>query len=163
MASVWATGAWRAHRRRRGADRADEGARRGDVQAFLVDPLVTAAIEASLGLTGPGNFVRAAQAAVERVTGEAPLGVVPLQRGHPSARKFRVELESGERYFVKAIHRGASPVAARLLRREIAINWQLPDAVLAPRLEAALEEGPWVVAVFEYVDHEARDSRVWPP
>jgi hypothetical protein len=64
----------------------------------------------------------------------------------------RVRLDDGRRLFVKAMDVEAWPGEAATYRAEATITAALPEAVPAPRLLGTLDDGHWIVLVFEDID-----------
>lgn len=63
----------------------------------------------------------------------------------------RLGLADGRRVFAKAIHSGRDPHAPSLYRREIQVNQRLPLQAPAPRLRWSIDDGDWVMLVFDDV------------
>ena len=53
---------------------------------------------------------------------------------------------------MKAVSPDQNPDSPRILRREIEVTRRLPASVPAPPLVAVLDDGHWIVGVFEFVD-----------
>jgi hypothetical protein len=62
------------------------------------------------------------------------------------------ELADGRRVFVKAVSPAQNPESPDMLRREIDVTRRLPASVPAPRLLHSIDDGTWIVGIFDYVD-----------
>jgi aminoglycoside phosphotransferase (APT) family kinase protein len=91
----------------------------------------------------------------ERVEAEIGARVVATESGrggYSPSFASRCDLDDGRALFVKAVSPAQNPDSPGMLRSEIAVTAALPRHVPAPRLIAAVDDGEWVVGVFEHVD-----------
>ncbi len=72
--------------------------------------------------------------------------------GYGPGMAARCELADGRRVFVKAASPVQNPDTPNMMREEARINAGLPNDAPAPRLLNALDDGEWVVLVFEDID-----------
>jgi hypothetical protein len=82
--------------------------------------------------------------------------------GYSPSFASRCELADGRRVFVKAVSPAQNPQSPGMLRSEIEVTRALPRSVAAPRLLHTLDDGEWVVAIFEYIDGRAPGAP-WTP
>jgi aminoglycoside phosphotransferase (APT) family kinase protein len=92
------------------------------------------------------------RAAVEHALG-SPVVEAASQRGGygPSLASICV-LADGRRVFVKAVSPAQNPDSPAMMRREAKIASCLPNRAPAPALLHQLDDGDWIVLVFEYVN-----------
>ena len=64
----------------------------------------------------------------------------------------RCRLADGRRYFIKAVSADQNPMSPHLHRREGKVAAALPPGLPIPKLVAVVDDGHWVVLVFEEVD-----------
>lgn len=64
----------------------------------------------------------------------------------------RCRLADGRRYFVKAVSADQNPDSPQMHRREARVASALPAGLPVPELVTAVDDGHWVVLVFEEVD-----------
>ena len=64
----------------------------------------------------------------------------------------RCELADGQRCFIKAVSSAQNPTAPEFYRREALINSLLPAGLPVPTLVTTIDDGDWVVLVFEEID-----------
>jgi len=100
------------------------------------------------------------QAEVEAVMGAPVAAALNCPGGFSPGLASRLIDARGGRRFVKAIDAGAWPDEAETYRREALIAAALPTDVPAPRLVRTLDDGRWVVLVFEDVDG-VEPARPW--
>ncbi|MFJ8200477.1 aminoglycoside phosphotransferase family protein [Streptomyces sp. NPDC096152] len=89
--------------------------------------------------------------AVAGVLGAPVVHAVTQPGGFSPGAAARVRTACGRRAFVKAVGADANPLSPRLHRAEARNAAALPDAVPAPRLLGAYDDGGWVALVFEDV------------
>lgn len=88
----------------------------------------------------------------------------PVVQAHNQAGGFspglaaRCLLGDGRRVFVKAVSPDQNPHACRIHRREAEVASQLPAELPAPRLLHVVDDGHWVVLVFEEVEGHQPDE-----
>ena len=63
----------------------------------------------------------------------------------------RCALADGTRCFIKAVSPDQNPDSARMYREEAAIVARLPVYLPAPKLRALIDDGHWIVLVFEEI------------
>jgi phosphotransferase family enzyme len=90
--------------------------------------------------------------AVEAELGAAVVSTVDAQGGYSPSFASRCELSDGREVFVKAVSSDQNPVSPTMLRHEVRVTRDLPEAVPAPRLRHSYDDGRWVVAVFDAID-----------
>lgn len=72
--------------------------------------------------------------------------------GYSPSLAARLDLADRRTVFAKAASPAQNPDAPDFLRREAAVSAALPDSAPAPRLLHLLDDGGWVVMVYEHVD-----------
>lgn len=92
------------------------------------------------------------RADVESMLGAGVVGTQSGTGGYSPSLASRCDLSDGRRVFVKAVSPAQNPDSPQMLRREMDVTRRLPASVPAPRLLHSLDDGDWVVGVFEYVD-----------
>jgi hypothetical protein len=90
--------------------------------------------------------------AIEELAGGPVVAAVNCEGGFSPGLASRLTLAGGRMIFVKAIDSDAWPDQAAMYRAESSLSASLPPTVPAPRLLGALDDGRWVVLVFECVD-----------
>lgn len=95
--------------------------------------------------------------ALEKLLGGAVQRTGPSPRGFSPGFAGRLDLDSGDRYFVKAIAASLTPRGPQTYRREAAIAASLPTTCPTPRLFATYDDGEWVGLIFEYIDGREPD------
>jgi aminoglycoside phosphotransferase (APT) family kinase protein len=63
----------------------------------------------------------------------------------------RCVLADGRRYFIKAVSPGQNPDTPRMHRDEAAVAARLPAHLPVPRLQAVIDDGHWIILVFEEI------------
>src|SRR3954463_6266682 len=84
--------------------------------------------------------------------GAAAVAAAGQAGGYSPSLAARCRLSDGRRVLLKAGSADQNPQSPVMLRAEMAATAALPDDVPAPRLLDALDDGLWVVAVFEDID-----------
>jgi len=90
--------------------------------------------------------------AIEQLAGGRVVAAANCQGGFSPGLASRLTLTDRVRVFVKAIDADAWPDQAAAYRAEISVSAALPATVPAPRLLSSLDDGSWVVLVFECID-----------
>ena len=86
---------------------------------------------------------------VEAVLGGSVVTAVNQSGGFSPGLAARCRLDDGRTAFIKAVSPLQNPVSPEMLRREIEITAELPESWPAPSLLASLDDGTWVVGVFD--------------
>ena len=89
---------------------------------------------------------------VEAVAGARVVAETSVPSGFSPGLASVLELDDGQRLFVKAARTADEPVAADLHRAEARIAMHLPPQVTAPRFAWGHGDGDWIVLAFEVVD-----------
>jgi Ser/Thr protein kinase RdoA (MazF antagonist) len=92
------------------------------------------------------------RAAIEHQLGGRVVSSVNGRGGYSPSLASRCDLDDGRTVFVKAVSPDQNPDSPRMLRREIEVTRHLPASVPAPPLDTVLDDGHWIVGVFEFVD-----------
>ena len=92
------------------------------------------------------------QREVEAAAGGAVISAVGQTGGYGPGMAARCELSDGRRVFVKAVSPAQNPDTPNMMRREAEINASLPAGAPAPALRQVLDDGEWVVLIFEDVE-----------
>lgn len=92
------------------------------------------------------------QAEVGRIAGSGVVAAQNCPGGFSPGLASRLRFKHGMRLFVKAMDGEAWPHEAVTYRTELAIAAALPETVPAPRLHGSVDDGRWVVLVFEDID-----------
>jgi hypothetical protein len=100
----------------------------------------------------------AVRARVEEALGAAVVEAVNQGGGFSPGVAARCRLADGRRAFVKAVSPAQNEHACRIQRREAEVAARLPDDVPAPRLRHVVDDGTWVVLVFDDVDGRTPDE-----
>jgi Ser/Thr protein kinase RdoA (MazF antagonist) len=100
--------------------------------------------------------------AIEQLADGQVVAAVNCAGGFSPGLASRLTLAAGHRFFVKAIDSCAWPDQAAMYRAEASLSAALPRTVPAPRLLRWLDDGRWVVLVFECVDGSEPDLRRSP-
>lgn len=72
--------------------------------------------------------------------------------GYSPSLAARCRLADGRVVFVKAVSPEQNPDSPEILRREAKVSAVLPEAAPAPKLLHVIDDGHWVVTVYEYVE-----------
>ena len=100
--------------------------------------------------------------AVEGALGAHITSAVNQPGGFSPGVAARCELSDGRQTFVKAVSPDQNPHACRIHRREAEIARQLPSWFPAPALRHVVDDGEWVVLVFEEVaGHTPNEPWTW--
>jgi aminoglycoside phosphotransferase (APT) family kinase protein len=97
----------------------------------------------------------ALRAAAEQRLGGRVTAAVTQPGGFSPGAAARLELEDGRRAFAKAVGPELNPDSPGIYRAEARIAAALPAAVPAPRFLGVLEDGGWVLLLFEDIDGSA--------
>lgn len=92
------------------------------------------------------------RAQVDAALGSPVVRAVNQPGGFSPGLAARCLLGDGRRVFVKAVSPEQNPQSTRIQRREADVASRLPPWVPAPRVLHRLDDGQWVVLVFEDVD-----------
>ena len=92
------------------------------------------------------------RAEVESTVGARVVGTQSGAGGYSPSFASGCDLDDGRRVFVKAVSPAQNPESPDMLRREMEITRRLPPSVPAPRLLHSVDDGDWVVGIFEFVD-----------
>jgi hypothetical protein len=84
------------------------------------------------------------------------------QGGFSPSLAARCVLDDGRRVFVKAVSPAQNPDSPDILRREASVSASLPGGVPAPRLLAMMDDGCWIVTVYEFIDGRL-PANPWEP
>lgn len=90
--------------------------------------------------------------AVEDLVGAEIVTAANQRGGYSPSMAAACKLATGGMIFVKAVSPDQNLEATEILRREALVTAALPDTVPAPRLLHLLDDGHWVVAVYEHVE-----------
>lgn len=88
---------------------------------------------------------------IEEAVGGRVVEASSRRGGYSPSLAASCRLDVGRQVFVKAVSPEQNPEAPDILRREVAVTAALPEDAPAPRLLHALDDGCWVVGVFEHV------------
>jgi len=102
------------------------------------------------------------KAIVEQLAGHRVVTAANSKGGFSPGLASRLTLADGRMIFVKAIDIGAWPDQAAMYRAEASVSARLPADIPAPRLLASLDDGHWVILVFEYIAGAEPDLRRRP-
>jgi Phosphotransferase enzyme family len=100
--------------------------------------------------------------AIEQLADGRVAAAVNCEGGFSPGLASRLTLTDGQSVFVKAIDADAWPDQAAMYRAESSVSAALPPTVPAPRLLGSLDDGRWVVLVFECIDGTEPDLRRRP-
>ena len=100
----------------------------------------------------------AVRGSVERAVGAAVIGARNQVGGFSPGLAARCDLADGRRVFVKAVSPDQNPLSARIHRREAEVASRLPPELPVPRLRHVLDDGHWVVLVFDHVEGRQPDE-----
>ena len=89
---------------------------------------------------------------IESTLGATVVHAVGQTGGYGPGMAARCELADGRRYFVKAASPAQNPDTPGMMREELRINAALPSGMPAPHLLHGLDDGEWVVSIFEDVE-----------
>jgi hypothetical protein len=89
---------------------------------------------------------------IESTLGTRVIAATSGSGGYSPSFASGCELADGRRVFIKAVSPAQNPESPDMLRREIDVTRRLPASVPAPRLLHSMDDGTWVIGVFEYVD-----------
>jgi Ser/Thr protein kinase RdoA (MazF antagonist) len=95
------------------------------------------------------------RAEIEALAGARVVSTETGRGGYSPSFASRCDLSDGRAVFVKAVSPDQNPESPRMLRREVEVTRRLPPAVPAPRLVDVLDDGHWIVGLFEYVEGRA--------
>ncbi|MCB7138019.1 phosphotransferase [Cellulosimicrobium marinum] len=99
---------------------------------------------------------------VEAVAGARVVESTSVASGFSPGLASVVELDDGQRLFVKAARSADAPFAADLHRAEARIATRLPREIPAPRFAWGHGDGDWIVLAFEVVDGHV-PATPWDP
>ena len=102
------------------------------------------------------------KARVEQLAGGRVVAAANCAGGFSPGLASRLTVADGSMIFVKAIDSDAWPDQAATYRAELSVSAGLPADVPAPRLLASLDDGHWVILVFEYIAGAEPDLRRRP-
>jgi aminoglycoside phosphotransferase (APT) family kinase protein len=102
----------------------------------------------------------ALRAAAEQRLGGRVTAAVTQPGGFSPGAAARLELDTGRRAFAKAVGPELNPDSPGIYRAEARIAAALPAAVPAPRFLGVLEDGGWVLLLFEDIDGSV-PARPW--
>ncbi|MDQ1397349.1 MAG: hypothetical protein QOG64_2608 [Acidimicrobiaceae bacterium] len=91
------------------------------------------------------------QGAVANRLGSRVVRAEGQRGGYGPGVAARCQLADGRRVFVKAVSPAQNPESPAMMRREASLVARLPAEVPAPRLLEVLDDGTWIVLVFEEV------------
>jgi hypothetical protein len=100
--------------------------------------------------------------AIELLAGGQVVAAVNCEGGYSPGLASRLTRADGHRFFVKAIDAGAWPDQAAMYRAEASVSAALPRTIPAPRLLRWLDDGRWIVLLFDCVDGTEPDLRRRP-
>ena len=92
------------------------------------------------------------RSAVEDALGARVVDAVSQSGGFSPGIAARCRLSDGGRAFIKAVSAAQNEHSPRIHRREAEVAAQLPAWVPAPRLRHVVDDGRWVVLVFDDVE-----------
>jgi aminoglycoside phosphotransferase (APT) family kinase protein len=98
------------------------------------------------------DLPRTVRADVEALLGASVVSTRSGVGGYSPSFASRCDLADGRRVFVKAVSSEQNPDSPEMLRREMEVTRRLPESVPAPRLLHSMDDGNWVVGVFDYVE-----------
>jgi hypothetical protein len=88
---------------------------------------------------------------LEDRVGAEVVGAENRRGGYSPSVAARYALSDGRVVFVKAVSPDQNPDSPDILRREAAISAVLPPAAPAPRILDVIDDGFWILAVYEFV------------
>ena len=94
----------------------------------------------------------AVRGSVEQVVGSAVVAARNQVGGFSPGLAARCKLADGRQVFVKAVSPEQNPLSARIHRREAEVASKLPPDLPVPPLRHVLDDGHWVVLVFDHVE-----------
>jgi len=89
---------------------------------------------------------------IERESGSTVVHAESRRGGYSPSLASSCELADGRRVFIKAVSSAQNPDSPAMTRREAEIARCLPDGTPAPALLHELDDGEWIVLVFEHVE-----------
>jgi aminoglycoside phosphotransferase (APT) family kinase protein len=89
---------------------------------------------------------------VRDTLGSAVVEAVGQRGGYGPGLAARCVLADGRRVFVKAVSAVQNPDTPMMMRHEAEIARSLSPATPAPRLLHTIDDGPWIILVFEDID-----------
>lgn len=89
---------------------------------------------------------------LEGALGSPVVGATSRPGGYSPSLAARLDLADGRSVFAKAVSPAQNADAPDFLRREAKVAAALPESAPAPRLLHLLDDGTWVVMVYEHVD-----------
>lgn len=92
------------------------------------------------------------RATVEDAIGARVVEAVNQRGGYGPSLAARCGLSDGRRAFIKAAAPSVNEQTVEMLRAEINATAAMPASLPVPRLRHAIDDGEWVVAVFDEVD-----------
>lgn len=90
--------------------------------------------------------------ALEDELGSTVVDSANRRGGYSPSLAARCGLADGRVVFVKAVSPEQNPDSPDILRREAVVSAQLPEVAPAPRLLHVVDDGTWIVTVYEYVE-----------
>lgn len=94
----------------------------------------------------------AVRAAIAATCGSPVVAAVGQAGGYGPGLAARAELEDGRRVFIKAASPAQNPETPAMIRREVDVMAALPPGAPAPELLHVIDDGTWIVLVFEEID-----------
>ena len=94
---------------------------------------------------------------VASVLGSRVIAAVNQPGGFSPGVAARCRLADGRRYFIKAVSADQNPDSPRMHRREAKVAAALPAGLPVPKLVAVVDDGLWVVLIFDEVDGQPPD------
>jgi Ser/Thr protein kinase RdoA (MazF antagonist) len=92
------------------------------------------------------------RAEVARAMGSPVVEAVSQRGGYSPSLASRCRLADGRRVFIKAVSSAQNPDSPGMTRREAEIAAALPPGAPAPALLHTLDDGEWILLVFEDID-----------
>ena len=100
----------------------------------------------------------AVRRSVEQSIGAEVVRATNQAGGFSPGLAARCDLRDGRRVFVKAVSPDQNPLSARIHRREAEVASKLPRGLPVPPLRHVLDDGHWVVLVFDHVEGRQPDE-----
>ena len=97
---------------------------------------------------------RAVREEIAGVCGSPVVAAVGQAGGYGPGLAARAGLADGRRVFLKAASPAQNPETPAMIRREVDVIATLPRDAPAPELLHVIDNGTWIVLVFEQVDGE---------
>lgn len=95
---------------------------------------------------------RAVRRDLEAALGSGVVEAVNRRGGFSPSLAARCQLVDGRVVFVKGVSPAQNPESPDILRREARVSAALPATAPAPRLLHVLDDGNWILTVYEYVE-----------